>query len=69
MLKYIHKNFERKIWCCFNQLPLWGGIRTTVAYGQFSTLSNEWLRINTTRKIDSMLMGGKRVNEVIKMAV
>jgi 16S rRNA G966 N2-methylase RsmD len=45
--------------------PPYGDSRTTVAYGQFSTLSNEWLGINTARKIDSMLMGGKRVNEVI----
>ena len=46
--------------------PPYGDSRTTVAYGQFSTLSNEWLGINTARKIDSLLMGGKRVNEVIK---
>ncbi|MDR1838877.1 MAG: modification methylase, partial [Treponema sp.] len=46
--------------------PPYGDSRTTVAYGQFSALSNEWLGINTARKIDSMLMGGKRVNEVIK---
>jgi 16S rRNA G966 N2-methylase RsmD len=46
--------------------PPYGDSRTTVAYGQFSTLSNEWLGINTARKIDSMLMGGKRVNELIK---
>jgi 16S rRNA G966 N2-methylase RsmD len=46
--------------------PPYGDSRTTVAYGQFSTLSNEWLGINAARKIDSMLMGGKRVNELIK---
>jgi len=46
--------------------PPYGDSRTTVAYGQFSTLSNEWLGINTARKIDGMLMGGKRVNEIIK---
>jgi len=46
--------------------PPYGDSRTTVAYGQFSTLSNEWLGINTARKIDSMLMGGKRTNEIIK---
>jgi 16S rRNA G966 N2-methylase RsmD len=38
--------------------PPYGDSRTTVAYGQFSTLSNEWLGINYARKIDSMLMGG-----------
>lgn len=39
--------------------PPYGDSKTTVAYGQFSTFSNEWLGINYARKIDSMLMGGK----------
>ena len=38
--------------------PPYGDSRTTVAYGQFSTLSNEWLGIDYARKIDGMLMGG-----------
>lgn len=38
--------------------PPYGDSRTTVAYGQFSTFSNEWLGINYARKIDKMLMGG-----------
>ena len=46
--------------------PPYGDSRTTVAYGQFSTLSNEWLGINNARKIDSMLMGGSRVFEIMK---
>jgi 16S rRNA G966 N2-methylase RsmD len=46
--------------------PPYGDSRTTVAYGQFSTLSNEWLGISNARKIDSMLMGGRRVPEVMK---
>jgi len=46
--------------------PPYGDSRTTVAYGQFSTLSNEWLGINDARKIDSMLMGGRRVPEIMK---
>ncbi len=45
--------------------PPYGDSRTTVAYGQFSTLSNEWLDIVNARKIDSMLMGGKRVTETL----
>jgi 16S rRNA G966 N2-methylase RsmD len=45
--------------------PPYGDSRTTVAYGQFSTLSNEWLGIKHARKIDSMLMGGKRVSNMI----
>jgi 16S rRNA G966 N2-methylase RsmD len=38
--------------------PPYGDSKTTVAYGQFSTLSNEWLGVNYARKIDAMLMGG-----------
>jgi hypothetical protein len=38
--------------------PPYGDSRTTVAYGQFSTLSNEWLGVQYARKIDGMLMGG-----------
>ncbi|MDZ7877089.1 MAG: hypothetical protein U5L45_05440 [Saprospiraceae bacterium] len=38
--------------------PPYGDSRTTVAYGQFSTLSNEWIGIDYARKIDGMLMGG-----------
>jgi 16S rRNA G966 N2-methylase RsmD len=40
--------------------PPYGDSRTTVAYGQFSTLSNEWLGISYARKIDGMLMGGTK---------
>ena len=41
--------------------PPYGDSRTTVAYGQFSTLSNEWIGFPHSRKIDSNLMGGKKV--------
>ena len=41
--------------------PPYGDSRTTVAYGQFSTLSNEWIGFPHSRKIDSQLMGGKKV--------
>jgi predicted RNA methylase len=40
--------------------PPYGDSRTTVAYGQFSTLSNEWIGIDYARKIDGMLMGGTK---------
>ena len=40
--------------------PPYGDSRTTVAYGQFSTLSNEWLGIHNARKIDRLLMGGQK---------
>jgi len=39
--------------------PPYGDSRTTVAYGQFSRLSNQWLAIEDADKIDSQLMGGK----------
>jgi 16S rRNA G966 N2-methylase RsmD len=46
--------------------PPYGDSRTTVAYGQFSTLSNEWLGIDYARKIDGLLMGGVRPKQNIK---
>jgi hypothetical protein len=46
--------------------PPYGDSRTTVAYGQFSTLSNEWLGIDYARKIDGMLMGGIKPKKNIK---
>ena len=38
--------------------PPYGDSRTTVAYGQFSTFSNEWLGIKKARSLDKQLMGG-----------
>jgi DNA modification methylase len=46
--------------------PPYGDSRTTVAYGQFSTLSNEWLGIDYARKIDGMLMGGVKTKQNIE---
>ena len=40
--------------------PPYGDSRTTVAYGQFSALSNEWIGFSHARKVDSQLMGGKK---------
>ena len=40
--------------------PPYGDSRTTVAYGQFSRLSNEWLGITNASSIDNSLMGGVR---------
>ncbi len=40
--------------------PPYGDSRTTVAYGQFSRLSNQWLGIREASKIDTILMGGSR---------
>ncbi len=44
--------------------PPYGDSRTTVAYGQFSRLANEWLGVENANQIDSNLMGGKRQKEV-----
>ena len=39
--------------------PPYGDSKTTVAYGQFSTLQNEWLGFSDARRLDKNLMGGK----------
>lgn len=39
--------------------PPYGDSKTTVAYGQFSQFSNEWLGVDYARQIDGLLMGGK----------
>ncbi|GHT40084.1 DNA modification methylase [Bacteroidia bacterium] len=49
--------------------PPYGDSRTTVAYGQFSTLSNEWLGIDYARKIDGMLMGGVKPKQKIEAGI
>lgn len=46
--------------------PPYGDSRTTVAYGQFSRLANEWLGFNNPAKLDSMLMGGKKSKETFR---
>jgi len=43
--------------------PPYGDSRTTVAYGQFSRLANEWLDIENATQIDNKLMGGKIYKE------
>lgn len=45
--------------------PPYGDSRTTVAYGQFSTLANEWLGVKDARKIDAKLMGGRPEKELL----
>lgn len=43
--------------------PPYGDSRTTVAYGQFSRLSNQWLDIENANEIDKKLMGGKKLKD------
>ncbi|MEW6509043.1 MAG: DNA methyltransferase [Bacteroidota bacterium] len=40
--------------------PPYGDSRTTVAYGQYSRLANEWLSYKEANQIDKMLMGGEK---------
>ena len=49
--------------------PPYGDSKTTVAYGQFSALSNEWMGISYARKIDNMLMGGKKAVNCFKHGI
>jgi DNA modification methylase len=39
--------------------PPYGDSKTTVAYGQFSLFTNEWLGFKDARLLDRMMMGGK----------
>lgn len=49
--------------------PPYGDSKTTVAYGQFSTFSNEWLGIDYARKVDWMLMGGKATKNLYQKGI
>ncbi|MCY4152422.1 MAG: DNA methyltransferase [Aestuariivita sp.] len=44
--------------------PPYGDSRTTVAYGQFSRLSAEWLGFPDASRMDNLLMGGGKVAKV-----
>nr|WP_195461105.1 DNA methyltransferase [Alistipes sp. D31t1_170403_E11] len=44
--------------------PPYGDSRTTVAYGQFSRLTCQWLGINNANKIDTTLMGGRQETSI-----
>jgi hypothetical protein len=45
--------------------PPYGDSRTTVAYGQFSRLANQWLGVKDASRIDNLLMGGQRKGEAV----
>jgi DNA modification methylase len=49
--------------------PPYGDSRTTVAYGQFSRLSNQWLGLEDASQVDNNLMGGRRAKEFEKFGV
>ncbi|QWK19658.1 MAG: hypothetical protein KNN13_09275 [Hydrogenobacter thermophilus] len=44
--------------------PPYGDSRTTVAYGQFSRLSNQWLGLEELNEVDKRCMGGIRKKEI-----
>lgn len=44
--------------------PPYGDSRTTVAYGQFSRLANEWLDVKEANQIDNNLMGGRKQKQI-----
>ncbi len=44
--------------------PPYGDSRTTVAYGQFSRLSNQWLDFENVTSLDNDLLGGKTSKEL-----
>ncbi len=46
--------------------PPYGDSSTTVAYGQFSRLTNQWLCYKDANKLDSELMGGKKIESIPK---
>ena len=46
--------------------PPYGDSRTTVAYGQFSRLSNQWLGFEDFNEVDKRSMGGVKAKKIIK---
>ncbi len=46
--------------------PPYGDSRTTVAYGQYSRLANQWMGIKDASSVDKNLMGGVRYNSNFK---
>lgn len=46
--------------------PPYGDSRTTVAYGQYSRLSNQWLDFENVSSLDNSLLGGKTSKQSIE---
>lgn len=44
--------------------PPYGDSKTTVAYGQFSRLSNQWLGLEMLNEVDKRSMGGKKKSKI-----
>jgi len=46
--------------------PPYGDSRTTVAYGQYSRLSSQWLELEEPNLVDKRLMGGQPSGHIPK---
>ena len=49
--------------------PPYGDSRTTVAYGQFSRLSSQWLGFEKANRVDNELMGGSRLAKDVTFGI
>ncbi len=49
--------------------PPYGDSRTTVAYGQFSRLSSQWIGFDDVSQIDKKLMGGIKTTQIKKFGI
>ncbi len=47
--------------------PPYGDSKTTVAYGQFSRLSSQWLGYENANRVDNALMGGGRLTGDVRL--
>ena len=47
--------------------PPYGDSGTTVAYGQFSRLANEWLGVANAAAVDRRLMGGRKLKKLLPL--
>ena len=49
--------------------PPYGDSKTTVAYGQFSRLSSQWLGFENANRVDNTLMGGGRLADEVSFGI
>ncbi|GMT42335.1 MAG: DNA modification methylase [bacterium] len=49
--------------------PPYGDSKTTVAYGQYSRLANQWFDFKEANQVDRNLMGGQKINTFYKFEI
>ena len=49
--------------------PPYGDSKTTVAYGQFSRLSSQWLGYKNANRVDNALMGGTKLTNDVSFGI